>query len=167
MKLEMMANMNRTGKAQWFLDIALRCAQQGTCMRRNFGAVVVDKHNTIVSTGYTGAPHNMEDCTEIGWCWREQNNIPSGQSYEKCRSVHAEQNALIQAGKNARGSTMYLAGFEVKTGDPVGIYPCFLCAKMIVNSGIESIVVLQPDGSYETHNPSEIYDKRLKEALDS
>jgi dCMP deaminase len=163
----MMDTVTRTNKDKWFLDIALRCAEQGTCLRRNFGAVVVDKHKTIISTGYSGSPAGTQDCLEVGWCWREQNNIPSGQAYEKCRSVHAEQNAIIQAGKNARGSTMYLAGFEVKTGEPVGIYPCFLCAKMIVNSGIEFIIVLQPDRSHKVHRPGEIYEKRLKEALGS
>ncbi len=155
----------RTDKKIWFLDIARRCAEQGTCLRRNYGAVIVDASGTIVSTGYTGAPAGQQDCLEIGWCWRTENNIPSGTAYEKCLSVHAEQNALIQAGKYARGATMYLHGFDVKTGETVGIYPCFLCAKMIVNAGIEKIIVAEPDGPMSIYPPQEIYDKRREEAF--
>lgn len=130
----------RTDKDTYFLDIALRCAHQGTCLRRNYGAVIVDNKNKIISTGYTGSPSGTEHCVDIGTCWRKENNIPSGTAYEKCRSVHAEQNALIQAGREANGAMMYIAGYEVETGEEVMGIPCFLCAKMIVNSGISLIV---------------------------
>ena len=124
----------RTNRHHYFLDLALRCANQGTCLRRNFGAIIVDEYNTIVSTGYTGAPRKQMDCTELKKCWRQDHNIPSGSNYERCRSVHAEMNALLQAGKQARGCTLYLAGFEVGTDELTEIWPCFLCSKMIVNS---------------------------------
>ena len=93
----------RTNRHQYFLDLALRCAHQGTCLRRNFGAIIVDEYNTIVSTGYTGAPRKQVDCTELKRCWRNDHAIPSGSNYEKCRSVHAEMNALLQAGEAGAG----------------------------------------------------------------
>ena len=118
------------------------------CMRRNYGAVIVDGQNKIVSTGYTGSPARTEHCTELGRCWRKDNNIPSGTSYEKCRSVHAEQNAIIQAGREARLCTMYISGYDVETGREILAIPCFLCAKMIVNSGIVFIVTRDEEREY-------------------
>lgn len=144
----------RTSKVMWFLDMAQRCAEQGTCLRRNFGAVIVDSVGMVISTGYTGAPCGQRDCIEIGTCWRNDHNIPSGSNYEKCRSVHAEMNAMIQAGKNARGGTMYLAGFEATTGALVGMYPCFLCAKMMVNSGLYKVVVREPSSPNDLSGPA-------------
>jgi len=154
----------RTPDYEWFLDLAERCAKQGTCLRRNFGAVIVDKDNTIISTGYTGAPTGMKDCLELQYCWREDNNIASGTCYEKCKSVHAEQNAIIQAGKKARGSTLYLAGIDAKTEKIVDILPCFLCAKMIINAGICSVTIRMTDGA-TNFIPSVIYNRRFKEAF--
>jgi dCMP deaminase len=154
----------RTNKHQYFLDIAKRCAEQGTCLRRNFGAVIVDSEGTIISTGYTGAPSKMEDCLSIKKCWRKDNNIKSGTNYEKCRSVHAEMNALIQAGKLARNADLYLYGFDYETGQPVNILPCFLCIKMIINAGIKNIIMKEGE-VIVTHIPDEIYDERSEEAF--
>lgn len=154
----------RTSRDDWFLDVAERCSHQGTCLRRNFGSVIVDKHNMIISTGYTGAPSGTIDCLQLQHCWREDNNIPSGTCYEKCKSVHAEQNAIIQAGKGARGSYLYLVGTDAKTNKIVDILPCFLCAKMIINSGIEKVIIRMTDGIH-IYKPSVIYDKRFKEAF--
>jgi len=156
----------RTNRHQYFLDLALRCAHQGTCLRRNFGAIIVDEYNTIVSTGYTGAPRKQMDCTELQKCWRREHNIPSGSNYEKCRSVHAEMNALLQAGKLARGATLYLAGYEVGTEDLTKIWPCFLCAKMIVNSGIHTIIMRTGTTEYQEVDPVTLYQRRSREALD-
>ena len=136
-----------------FLDLAQRCANQGTCLRRNFGAIIVDEYNTIVSTGYTGAPRKQMDCTELNRCWRKEHNIPSGSNYERCRSVHAEMNALLQAGKLARGCTLYLAGFDVATGELTQIWPCFLCSKMIVNSGIINVIMRTTPDEYKEMDP--------------
>lgn len=156
----------RTNRHQYFLDLAFRCAHQGTCLRRNFGAIIVDEFQTIVSTGYTGAPRKQRDCTEIGRCWRKDHHIPSGSNYERCRSVHAEMNALLQAGKLARGCTLYLAGFDVETGDLTQIWPCFLCSKMIVNSGVRSVVMRTGDETYEEMDPIALYQMRSTEALE-
>ena len=155
----------RTNRHQYFLDLALRCAHQGTCLRRNFGAIIVDEYNTIVSTGYTGAPRKQVDCTELGRCWRRDHSIPSGSNYEKCRSVHAEMNALLQAGKLARGCSLYLAGFEVDTDELTQIWPCFLCSKMIVNTGIRNIIMRTGPATYEELDPVVLYQKRSREAL--
>ncbi|HVN65581.1 MAG TPA: cytidine deaminase [Methanomicrobiales archaeon] len=155
----------RTNRHQYFLDLALRCAHQGTCLRRNFGAIIVDEYNTIVSTGYTGAPRKQRDCTEIRKCWRQEHHIPSGSNYERCRSVHAEMNALIQAGKQARGCTLYLAGYDAETEDLTRIWPCFLCSKMLVNSGVAKIVMRTGETEYIEKDPEDLYRMRSAEAL--
>lgn len=138
----------RTPKELYFLDLAFRCAQQGTCLRRNFGAIIVDSMNSIVSSGYSGAPAGSEHCKT---CWRAENNIESGSNYEKCRSVHAEQNALLQAGKNARGCDLYLAGYDVNSGEIVAGKPCYICTKMIVNARINRVIVLQERDAVEDY----------------
>ena len=155
----------RTDRITWFLDSAHRCAIQGTCLRRRFGAVIVDDNNTIISTGYNGAPVGQKDCLEHGFCWREENNIKSGTAYEKCKSVHAEQNAIIQAGKKARKCTLYLTGIDVKSGKCVHVLPCFLCSKMILNAGISKVIIKTEDDVYKTWDPQKIYDMRHKEAF--
>jgi len=152
----------RTDRDQFFLDVALRYAYQGTCLRRNFGAVIIDSHGTQVSAGYTGPPVGEQHCHS---CWRQEHNIPSGQAYEKCRSVHAEMNALLQAGKMARGATMYLNGYDVTTKLPVDILPCYLCAKMIINAGIEMVVMRDGDGDVIKFSPGAILEKREMEAF--
>lgn len=156
----------RTSKDEYFLDIAMRCANQGTCLRRNYGSVIVDPSGTIISTGYCGAPRKVKDCTEIGWCWREKNNIPSGMDYSHCNSNHSEWNALLQAGKQARGATIYIAGFEVKNGETVEAKPCFICSKMIVNAEIKTIIIRTKNGSISKYDPYEIYELRRKESMD-
>ena len=87
--------MTRRDKVNYYLDMAQVALERGTCLRRNFGAVIV-KNDTIVSTGYTGAPRGRENCIDIGACFREKMNIPRGTRYELCRSVHAEANAIIR-----------------------------------------------------------------------
>lgn len=152
----------RTDKDEWFLDLAERTARQGSCQRRNYGAVIVDKKGYVVSSGYTGAPKGQPHCSEFGVCWREKNNIPSGSNYNKCRSVHAEMNALIQAGKSAEGCTLYLAGIDAKTGNVVASDPCFLCSKMIVNSEIKRIVIRIPGNKNLILDPAESF-RRVEE----
>ena len=155
----------RTNKTEWLLDVAERCSQQGTCLRRNYGAVIVDINGTVVSTGYTGAPCTTLHCKEIGYCWRQENNIPSGSNYNKCRSVHAEMNALMQAGKNTVGATMYISGTDATTGKRCGTFPCFLCAKMIMNSGIVKIVVRDKNSVVHVYTPLQVFQIREKEEL--
>ena len=132
----------RIDKENYYLDIAETVLERGTCLRRNYGAVIV-KNDEIVATGYTGAPRGRKNCNDIKRCQRETLNIPSGQRYELCRSVHAEQNAIISAArKDLIDSTLYLAGKEVKTGKLVqNATPCELCKRFILNAGIKRIVI--------------------------
>ena len=88
--------MERRNKTEYYLDMAEVSARRGTCLRRNFGAVIV-KNDEVISTGYTGAPRGRCNCSDLGTCIRQQLNIPRGERYEKCRSVHAEANAIISA----------------------------------------------------------------------
>ena len=115
---------------EYFLEMADLAAQRSTCIQRQVGAVLV-KDNRVISTGYNGAPSGLHHCTEAN-CLRKAQNIPSGQRYELCRSVHAEQNAIIQAakyGSNVGGATLYCT-----------TQPCFICAKMLLNLGVERMV---------------------------
>lgn len=137
----------RPSKDEYYLAMAEVASTSGTCLRRRFGAVIV-KNNRIVSTGYVGAPSGREHCSEIGYCFREHNKIPSGTMYEKCRSTHAEMNAIIQASKEEmEGATLYLVGVE-----PDGSYTnadcCAMCKRVIINSGIEKVVAKQKNGTF-------------------
>lgn len=134
--------MKRTDKKNYYLDIAETVLERGTCLRRNFGAIIV-KNDQIVSTGYVGAPRGRKNCIDLGVCIREQNNIPRGERYELCRSVHAEANAIIHASRDAMiGSTLYLVGKDAKTGDYVeNACACSMCKRMIINAGIKKIII--------------------------
>ena len=136
---------NRPSKDEYYLGFAKAAAIRGTCLRRNYGAVIV-KNDEIISTGYTGAPRGRYNCNEIGRCIRMEKGVPSGQRYEMCRSVHAEMNAIISASRDKMiGATLYLYGWDVEHNcektDPV---PCSLCERMIINAGIEEVVALNP-----------------------
>lgn len=132
--------MKRKSKDRYYMDIAKAVSQRGTCLRRNYGAVIV-KNDEIISTGYTGAPRGEDNCNELGTCDREKLMIPSGEKYEMCKSVHAEMNAIISASrKDMIGSTLYLYGSDAKTGEDITAVPCSICARLINNSGIEKIV---------------------------
>jgi len=130
--------MQRISKQEYYLSIAAEVAKRSTCLRRQYGAVIV-KNDEIVATGYNGAPRGDENCCDTGECWRERNNIPHGEQYEKCVAVHAEQNAIISASRSEMlGGTLYLAGFE--NGNPIqNAEPCLICQRLIKNAGIAHI----------------------------
>ncbi len=134
--------MKRTDKKNYYLDIAETVLERGTCLRRNFGAIIVN-NDQIVSTGYVGAPRGRKNCIDMGVCVREQNNIPRGERYELCRSVHAEANAIIHASREAMiGSTLYLVGKDAKTGEYVeNACACSMCKRMIINAGIKKVII--------------------------
>ena len=134
--------MNRTDKINYYLDIAQTVAQRSTCLRRKYGAVIV-KNDEIISTGYNGAPRGCTNWSDLGTCKREELNIPSGERYELCRSVHAEQNAIISASRrDMQGATLYLAGIDAKTNKVLDVAePCSLCKRFILNSGITHVVM--------------------------
>ena len=134
--------MERRDKENYYLDIAETVAERGTCLRRNFGAIIVN-NDQIISTGYTGAPRGRRNCTDRGECVREKLNIPRGERYELCRSVHAEANCIISASRNDMlGGTLYLAGKDANTGELVcDANSCSFCKRMIINAGISRVVV--------------------------
>lgn len=123
---------NRPSWDEYFMKMAELTAERSTCLRRQVGAVIVkDKH--IIATGYNGAPRGISHCAERGGCLRQEMKIPSGQRHELCRALHAEQNAIIQAatlGQSIEDAAIYITH-----------QPCVICAKMIINAGINRIVV--------------------------
>lgn len=139
--------MSRPDKDHYYLDIAAAVAKRSTCLRRHFGAIIV-KADQIISTGYVGAPRGSINCIDLRDCPREKAGIPSGERYELCRSVHAEMNAIIHAARPEMiGATLYLACMSPQTGERViGVRPCKLCTRIIINAGIEWVVTDGPDG---------------------
>jgi dCMP deaminase len=129
---------NRATKDEYFLRIAEAVSSRSTCLRRQYGAVIVTTDNRIIATGYNGSAAGEPNCCDIGACLRKAKNIPHGANYELCVAIHAEDNALTQAGREARGAKMYLAGFE--NGKSIKAVPCMMCARKIKNSGIASII---------------------------
>ena len=128
-------------KDKYYLNIADAVLDRSTCLRRKYGAIIV-KNDEILSTGYNGAPRGRVNCSELGYCNREQLNIPSGQRYELCRSVHAEANAIISASRRDMvGGTLYLVGRNAQTGELLpDATSCPMCRRMIINSGITRVV---------------------------
>jgi dCMP deaminase len=143
------ASMERIDKHNYYLDICETVLERGTCLRRNFAAIIV-KNDEIISTGYSGAPRGRKNCCDLGYCKREQLNIPRGTRYELCRSVHAEQNAVISARRQDMiGSILYLVGKEQKNGDYVeNASSCSLCKRFIINSGIEKVIIRDTKSDY-------------------
>lgn len=138
--------MPRPNWDEYFIAIAQSVASRGTCRRRIYGAIIVDTHHTIVSSGYCGAAKGMGNCIDESACPRELMNIPSGQRYDLCKSVHAEQNAIINAPpERMRGATIYIAGRHAKTEEPVNAQPCEICLRFIRNAGISQIVYQNQD----------------------
>jgi len=141
--------MQRRDKHNYYLDIAETVAERGTCLRRNFGSIIV-KNDEIISTGYVGAPRGRKNCTDLGRCIRQELNIPRGERYEICRSVHAEANAIISAERRDMiDATLYLVGIEVDTGKIVEkSCSCAMCKRMVINAGIKTVVVRDTKDEY-------------------
>ncbi len=133
--------MERRDKTNYYLDIAEAVSERGTCIRRRYGAIIV-KDDEIISTGYAGAPRGRKNCVDLGYCRREALNVPRGERYELCRSVHAEANAIISASRNEMlGSTLYLCGIEGKDGSYTPHADCCsMCKRMIINAGISTVI---------------------------
>ncbi len=137
----------RPEKDQYYLRIAREVAARGTCLRRNHGAVIVNR-DQIISTGYAGAARGAPNCIEGDECPRERANVPRGERYELCRSVHAEMNAIIHAARSDMvGGTLYLVGITPEGEVVEGTEPCLMCRRVIINAGIKDVVVMRPDGS--------------------
>lgn len=148
--------MGRIDKESYYLDIAETVLERSTCSRSHSGALIV-RNDEIVSTGYNGAPRGRSNCIDLGYCIRERLGIPAGERYELCRSVHAEQNAIINASRSEMlGATLYLVGLENRTGGYVeAAAPCSLCKRMIINAGIEQVIVRDTRDTYRTFEVDE------------
>lgn len=139
----------RRDKANYYLDIAEVVAERGTCLRRNYGAIIV-KNDEIISTGYVGAPRGRKNCSDTGRCIRSELNVPRGERYEICRSVHAEANAIISAARRDMiGADMYLVGIEKQTGSLVAnSCCCAMCKRLVINAGIENVYIRDTNEEY-------------------
>lgn len=136
----------------YYLGIAKEVARKSKCFRVKIGAVII-RDNQIISTGYVGAPRKTRDCFERGFCLRDKNKIPHGQRYELCRSVHAEQNAIInaaRAGVSLLHGTMYIWGIDRKKNKLINAFPCFICKKEIINAELDRVVCSTKDGKIES-----------------
>ena len=134
--------MQRIDKENYYLDIAQAALERSTCLRRCYGAIIV-QHDEIVSSGYNGAPRGRSNCGDLGYCAREALNIPSGERYELCRSVHAEANAIISAPRReVLGATLYMVCRDPETGALIpNSTSCSMCRRLIINAGIARVVI--------------------------
>jgi hypothetical protein len=142
--------MGRISKENYYLDIAETVLERATCLRRVYGAIIV-KNDEIISTGYNGAPRGRKNCVDMGFCTREAMQVPRGQRYELCRSVHAEANAIISASRRDMvGSTLYLVGRDGRTGQLLGdATSCAMCRRQVINAGISKVVIRKTDTEFE------------------
>ena len=148
--------MSRIDKENYYLDIAETVLERSTCMRSAYGALIV-RNDEIVSTGYNGAPRGRSNCIDLGYCIRDRLNIPTGERYELCRSVHAEANAIISASRSeCIGGTIYLVGRDVASGELLqSLQPCPMCRRMIINAGLSKIVIRRSKTTYDIINVQE------------
>jgi dCMP deaminase len=140
----------RIDKINYYLDIAETVASRATCLRKKYGTVIV-KYDQIIATGYAGAPRGRKNCCDLGFCTKKK-LLPDQRhgGYDACRSVHAEQNAIISASREEMiGSTLYLVGYREENREyEEGAAPCLMCRKLIINAGIETVIVRENKTQY-------------------
>ncbi|MCL1795396.1 MAG: dCMP deaminase family protein [Clostridia bacterium] len=148
--------MIRRDKINYYLDLAEVVSKRTTCLRRRYGAVIV-KNDEVIATGYVGAPRGRANCSDIGHCIREKMQVPRGERYELCRSVHAEANAIISAPREAmQGATLFLVGQEVGSGAYIdAAICCSMCKRLVINAGIERVTVRDDADAYRTVDVAE------------
>ena len=134
--------MDRVSKHNYYLDIAQTVAERSTCLRKMYGAIIV-KNDSIISTGYNGAPRGRKNCSDLGICMRDKLGIPRGERYELCRSVHAEANAIIAAPRDQMlGATLYMVCVNTKTKElEMGTSSCMMCKRQVINAGISQVII--------------------------
>ncbi len=139
----------RKSKEFYYLGIADSVCERSTCLRKKYGAIIV-RNDEIISTGYNGAPRGRKNCVDLGRCERERLNIPSGERYELCRSVHAEANAIISASRRDMiGATLFLVGRDAKSGVLLeSSVPCSMCKRLILNAGIVRVVMQSGEDAF-------------------
>ncbi len=147
----------RINKTNYYLNIAKAVADRSTCLRKKCGAVIVN-NDEIISTGYSGAPRGRDNCIDLGYCCKKKYfpNVRHA-GYDACRSVHAEQNALISGSRrNMIGGTLYLVQYRTESGEyEKNPGCCQMCRKMIINSGIEKVIIRICENEYQTIEVSE------------
>lgn len=139
--------IQRPEKDQYYLNIARVVSARSTCLKVAMGAIIV-KEDQIIAAGYAGAPRHTKSSSEHGFCLRKKLNIPSGTQYEMCRSVHAEQNAIInaaRAGVSLLGGDIFIYGESRETDQAINAFPCFICKKMLINCGLKRVVTSVKD----------------------
>ncbi len=147
----------RIDKQNYYLDIAETVASRSTCLRKKYGTVIVNQ-DQIISTGYSGAPRGRINCSDLGYCTKKK-LLPDQRhgGYDACRSVHSEQNAIISASREQMiGSTLYLAGYRTENHEyEEGAAPCLMCRKLIINAGIEKVIVRENKTNYKVYDVKE------------
>ena len=148
--------LNGLQSENYYLDIAQTVAERSTCLRKRYGAIIV-KNDVILSTGYNGAPRGRKNCCDLGQCMRDKLNIPRGERYELCRSVHSEQNAIIAASRDQMlGATLYMACIDPADGSLVpGTSSCMMCKRVILNAGIAKVVIRDTKEDFRVIETSE------------
>ena len=146
----------RINKTNYYLNIAETVCERSTCLRRKFGAVIV-KNDEVVSTGYNGAPRGRKNCCDLGYCIREKMQVPRGERYELCRSVHAEANAIISSSREKmQGATLYMVGLDAKTNEYVkNTSSCSMCKRLVINAGIDKVVVRDTKDTFTEYKVSD------------
>jgi dCMP deaminase len=145
----------RPPKDEYYLEIAKTIALRSPCSLRKYGAIIV-KNDAIVSTGYNGSARGVINCLDVG-CIKEILNLPKGRGYEDCPAVHAEENAVVNAARNGTsvlGGTLYIAGVD-KEGKLTEAMPCLRCRRILINAGIERVVIRKEDGGIKYINTQE------------
>lgn len=163
------AGLSRPSKDQYYLDLARSVCNRGTCTKVEIGAVII-RDDQVVSTGYVGSPRGTKSSIEHGFCLRKRLGIPSGHRYEMCRSVHAEQNAIInaaRAGVSLLGGDMYIYGRTKDekgkvTENVVDAFPCFICKKMLINCGLKRVICSLKSGGYKVFKVGDWVDEWSK-----
>lgn len=137
----------RISKIDTYLNCAEVFAYRSTCIKRKYGAVIV-KDDVVISTGYNGAPRGFENCCDLGTCPRMERDMHQGDGYGICRAVHAEANALLNCSRQqTMGADLYLAGVNPKDNSVHRAKPCPLCARMIIQAGINNVYLRVGEGT--------------------
>lgn len=150
--------IKRISKIDTYLNVAETFAYRSTCIKRKYGAVIV-KNDVVISTGYNSSPRGYENCCDTGECLRIKLNMHQGEGYGICRAVHAEQNALLNCGREQmQGTDLYLAGINPGDNFVHKATPCPLCARMIIQAGIKNVILRKGEqaGEYEIVQTSDL-----------
>ena len=138
--------MTRPDKINYYLDIAETVSKRSTCLRKQYGAIIV-KNDIIISTGYNGSPRGFDNCCDIGKCPRIELNMHQGEGYGICRAIHAEANALLNCSREQTlGADLYLVGINPQDNSIHKAKPCPVCARNIIQAGINNVILRTGDG---------------------